>query len=52
MNEFTELVPFLQGSGNLSLVICVYFLWKVERRLTTLETALGVFIKLLQEREE
>lgn len=52
MKDFAELVPLLQGGGNLSLVICCYFLWKVERRLTALESTLRVFLSLLRERKQ
>lgn len=49
-NEMASIVTLLQGGGNAALIVCVYFIWKVEKRLTALESSLMLFIKLIQEK--
>lgn len=37
--EFTEVVSLLQTGGTPALVICAYFIWKLEARLARIEKA-------------
>ena len=37
--DATEIFQLLQGGGTPALVICAYFIWKLEARLARIEKA-------------
>lgn len=37
--ESADIVQLLQGGGTPALVICAYFIWKLEARLARIEKA-------------
>jgi hypothetical protein len=45
MNDLPQLVTILQAGGTPALVIAVYYLAKVENRLSRLEKALDIFTR-------
>jgi len=45
--ELSDMLSIVQGGGNLSLVVCTYFIYKASERLARIEKALDKYI--LQE---
>ncbi len=40
--EITEVIQLIQGGGTPALVICAYFIWKLETRLARIEKAFEI----------
>ena len=40
--ESSDIVQMLQGGGTPALVICAYFIWKLEARLARIEKAFEI----------
>jgi hypothetical protein len=42
--EISDVLSIVQGGGNISLVICTYFIYKASERLARIEKALDRYI--------
>lgn len=43
--EIKDFLAIVQGGGNLSLVVCSYFIYKASERLARIEKALDKYIQ-------
>ncbi len=46
MDEAKQFVELVSGSGNAALLVSVYFIWRVERRMARIEKALERFLEV------
>lgn len=44
MDELKTMVEMINGGGNAALLVSVYFIWRLERRLARIEKALERFL--------
>lgn len=45
--EFAEIMTVVQGGGTPALIICTYFIYKLEARLARIEKAFEMFAQHL-----
>lgn len=43
--EIADMLSIVQGGGNLSLVVCTYFIYKTSERLARIEKALDKYLQ-------